>query len=1229
MAKKGGQKRQFPVSDEPTRAFLSASPLTIREEFERLVVGDIHGPAFGEHETIPAHPVVRDRYLVGMLAPRDVRVVPERVDDAGSADDESKGDVSESERIAAVGLAPSSIGLSFSVDGSVAELEVHAEWGYYKKESKQRDDVEQLAGFWISQNDRKKDKIPVWQRYSRSGSIRVPLVEGDLRPLPPVKEVPAVVICGRARRHNNAWLVTLFLVNEQLQAKENKDQAWLFQTRLSVAAGGQPVFIDRTAVVEASSKANDDGEAAQLDMLYRSEIEFAIGYGTAVHAEVAPGDLTRATRLTTQNVPCYEVGRTEQPIPQDIPLLGGMELDMKILSEMPDADFQRALMPVVTAYRSWIDDQERRISEPSQRLSGHVVAAHESIRTAREIADRVKAGIDLLATDPTAAEAFRFANEAMWRQRIQQKAIEHRERIASDQGNVPSLSDAVKVVDRAENRSWRLFQVAFICLNVPSLTLMKHADRVGDTALVDLLFFPTGGGKTEAYLGLVAFTFAIRRLQGKIRSDDGDLDGSEGVAVLMRYTLRLLTAQQFQRAAALVCACEYARRERLKNDARWGDTPFRLGLWIGASTTPNWSSDARQAVETARDRDGYTGIHANPLQITKCPWCGSALDVGKHVRTDDHRWRTLTLCSEPYGTCPFTDARAPGEGIPVVTVDEEIYRLLPAFVIATVDKFAQLPWRGSLHLLFGRTYQRCSRHGFRSFDLDKTSGHEEHDKHRAVNGLPEASSTPCDRLRPPDLIIQDELHLISGPLGTLVGLYETAIDRLASMTIDGTDVRPKVVASTATIRRASHQANALFERRLSVFPPPILDAGDSFFAVQKPVSPSFPGRRYVGVCARGVRLKAAEARLTVSLLAAAQVLFDKYGPLADPYMTMVGYFSSLRELAGMRRLVDDDVRERLPKAERRALGKRPRPIVLGELTSRMRSDDIPRVLERLGLPHIPDQKKNVSVGPFDIVLATNMISVGVDVPRLGLMLTVGQPKSTAEYIQATSRVGRELDKPGIVFTLYNWARPRDLSHYERFEHDHATFYQQVEALSVTPFSERALDRGLTAVVVGLIRHESAHRALGATTNPELAAQVVPLIDAALREMLKTISRRVARIEPDPDLPAEIERKVAQRLDQWLDIQRAAQQSAAPISYTGRSAKTPALILEPQPYRWGTWVAPYSLRETEHTINLLLNVDDSSTYGAPEFGRYSGPSAQDNLPGFDDPDENEEGTAAPT
>lgn len=317
----------------------------------------------------------------------------------------------------------------------------------------------------------------------------------------------------------------------------------------------------------------------------------------------------------------------------------------------------------------------------------------------------------------------------------------------------------------------------------------------------------------------------------------------------MRYTLRLLTAQQFQRAAALMCACEHLRRTRLAGgEERWGDTPFRLGMWVGANVTPNTNIDAGYALEAAKGLSRKAGS-SSPVQLVACPWCGSRLDPARDAKTDDDQWRTLLFCSDPFGSCPFTEAGSPGEGIPVVTVDDELYRLLPAFVISTADKFVQLPWKGPLHLLFGRVARRCTRHGYRSPDLDKMGDREERNKHNKTDNLTAAQTVECAPLRPPDLIIQDELHLISGPLGTLVGLYETAVDKLASWTVDGVVVRPKVVASTATVRRAAEQVHALFDRRLAVFPPPLLDVEHAFFAEQRAVTDDHPGRQYLGICA--------------------------------------------------------------------------------------------------------------------------------------------------------------------------------------------------------------------------------------------------------------------------------------------------------------------------------------------------------------------------------------------
>jgi hypothetical protein len=369
--------------------------------------------------------------------------------------------------------------------------------------------------------------------------------------------------------------------------------------------------------------------------------------------------------------------------------------------------------------------------------------------------------------------------------------------------------------------------------------------------------------------------------------------------------------------------------------------------------------------------------------------------------------------------------------LPIVIVDEEIYRRLPTLLIATVDKFAQMPWKGEIQMLFGEVNGYCQRHGFRSPDI------EDKDHHKKGKGLESAKTIYCSKLRPPDLIIQDELHLISGPLGTLVGLYETAVDKLATWEVEGKPVRPKVIASTATIRQAETQINSLFQRQLQIFPPQGLNIEDNFFSQQNSPTPASPGRRYLGICAPGRRLKAAIIRVYLAVLASSQTLYEQYGEKADPWMTLVGYFNSLRELGGTRRLVDDDISNRLKKMEQRGLANRNRPIV-DELTSRKDSTEIPQLLDKLEIPFNPKQKQNRKAGknnrplPLDVILATNMISVGVDVKRLGVMVACGQPKNTAEYIQATSRVGRS--HPGLVITVYNWARPRDLSHYEKFYH---------------------------------------------------------------------------------------------------------------------------------------------------------------------------------------------------
>ena len=835
---------------------------------------------------------------------------------------------------------------------------------------------------------------------------------------------------------------------------------------------------------------------------------------------------------------------------------------------------------MIDAYEQWIEREKDKIDKPEEHLGEHSEIACNALDRCRRALERIRDGIDLLATDPDAAEAFKFANRAMWLQRIHS--------IYSEKKRRNEEADLAEIDKDPLNHSWRPFQLAFLLLNLESSTELDHPERSHEAdALADLLWFPTGGGKTEAYLGLTAYVLGLRRLQGTVEGHDGE----HGVAVLMRYTLRLLTLQQFQRASALICACEVIRRD---DEAKWGKAIFRIGLWVGMRATPNTTQQASDGVAQARG-GGYHGSHGggsvgSPAQLTNCPWCGSKIDPGRNIQVEPYgsgRARTLTFCGDRLGKCEFSARQAPDEGLPIVVVDEEIYRLLPSLLIATVDKFAQMPWNGRTQMLFGRVNGYCPRHGFRSPEVEDADTHPKRGK------LDKTATQPHPRLRPPDLIIQDELHLISGPLGSLVGLYETAIDELCAWNVNGQRVRPKVIASTATIRNALAQVNSLFLRKVEIFPPPGTSVEDNFFSIQRKPSPDKPGRLYIGICAPGKRLKAILIRIYVAFLGASQKLYadEGHGKAVDPWMTLLGYFNSIRELGGMRRLVDDDVRTRLRRISIRGLGDRKPPIV-EELTSRKSSTDIPQILDRLEVEFDPvvdakrekarkEGKRLKSPMPYDVVLATNMISVGVDIGRLGLMVVGGQPKTTAEYIQATSRVGRR--HPGIVCTVYNWARPRDLSHYERFEHYHATFYERVEALSVTPFAMRALDRALSALFVSLVR------LYGDEFNENDKAAEFERDHSYVDRAIETISQRAAKVVGDKDLGDYVEAVLKRRRDDWLA--RTARTGGENLGYRAkRDGTTVPLLTKPGTGRWQKFTCLNSLRDVEPMSGFIL-VDD--------------------------------------
>lgn len=1130
----------------------------VRELLQLAVIDDLLGPADGPVEEIVGMSV-RDRYLVGKLAPMDTAPDAAETDtfgESGRPDSEERDD--EVDTSTNQSLVPSSMGFTFCVDGELENVQLFANWGRYERTQSERENEE-------------TGKSPrCWKRIPSGGSAVVSLKKRTIEPIRIDADCPSVVVQGSvsAPLENGDRLVTLFLVNTQTMPEQNQDQAWIFQPELVVRdMEGRAVF-RRRPILRADEF---DEEREALEMIYRDRVEFAVGHGISVHATVSEEDRERATEVRTAVLPEYEIQVTETPglEPEDRPAMRRMIedglLDMERLAELATPEKRDELaagLKVLTDdYAEWIAENRNAIGS---EVVGYDIPATEAMDRCTLILERLREGIDVLAADERALAAFRFANRAMATQRIHSIYT-----LAKRRGDEVTI-DALNV---RKNRSWRPFQLAFVLLSIPALADPTHRDRTQPLeAFADLLWFPTGGGKTEAYLGVAAFTMGVRRLQGNM----GGLDGGRGLAVIMRYTLRLLTLQQFQRATALICAMEVLRRAEPEI---WGDAPFTIGLWVGQRVTPNTTDESHAAIE--KERDGKYGTGSTPAQLTSCPWCGSEIAPGREIRVDRNLGRTFVYCGDKYGRCEFSQAKSKNLGLPVLVVDDEIYRHPPSMLIATVDKFAMMAWRGQVRALFGKANRECPRHGLLWPEADCNGNHT---KKGSLEAVKVKEITP---IRPPDLIIQDEFHLISGPLGTMVGLYETAVDELSTWTVDGKAIRPKIVASTATVRKAEEQVNNVFLRRVSVFPPHGLDVEDNFFSVQRSVEVK-PGRLYMGICSPGSSCPAVLIRVYVALLTAAQSLFQRFGAAADPYMTVVGYFNSLRELGGMRRLAEDDVQTRAYRVEmsdvkRPGLSQRSVRIV-DELTSRVSNKEIPKKLDQLEVKFKPTWEKG-ETRAIDIVLATNMLSVGVDVNRIGLMVVNGQPKNTAEYIQATSRVGRSF--PGLVCTVLTWSRPRDLSHYETFEHYHATFYKHVEAQSVTPFAARALDRGLTGAMVSLLRLEND------SMNPNPGAQ--SLDSSGKAEALrarKVLSERAWKVK-DKAARTVADTMTADRIDRWV---KESVKAGRRLGYetTRGQGDLAALLKKPGALAWDEFTVPMSMREVEPGVQLIMDASKHST-----------------------------------
>ncbi len=875
--------------------------------------------------------------------------------------------------------------------------------------------------------------------------------------------------------------ITIMVVNEERDKSNGRN--CIYQTKISISNKKNNFqFIDINQVRKYELDYEESDEEKELELLYRKKKAYATGLGTACIWEINKnGDGV----LSTEYLPSIELPQVDFNLKGEKPEY----LSMKYLSDLNSistVDKIEKLRNLLSSYDEWIQERRSEVNEFKSNEEHLRKIAFINLDKCQKSLNRMENGLKILASKKEAMDSFVLANRAMYMQREQlliQQELSSKDRYDGDEEVSNKLRD-IDYINSEDKHSWRPFQLAFLLMSIESII----DDTCDDRLDVDLIWFPTGGGKTEAYLGLTAFTIFYRRF---VYSEVAD-----GTAVIMRYTLRLLAAQQFTRASTLICACELIRRESKNRRSRYqkynlGTDRITIGLWIGNKHTPNKNEKANEHINELL-KSTYNNLNVNKeqhnkFQVLKCPWCGTKLEkdivnkkiVGKFGYRMENNKHFFMHCT--HQDCSFRDV------LPIQVVDDELFSKPPTLLFGTVDKFAMLPWKQEVGNFF-------------------------------------ASRT---KNRPPELIIQDELHLISGPLGTIVGLFESAIDGICN--IKG--VKPKIVASTATIRRAKEQCSGLYNREINQFPAPGINAEDSFFAREKEINHETNdfGRVYLGMMPTGKTKVMMQIR-TISTYLQKVYEADENDMVKDKYWTLTIYFNSLKELGKCRTLIDDDVKDALKRLSMR-MGKRWRQIgSADELTSRVSTIELNKTLDKLEkLQYSEDNFKSKRYAS-NTLIATNMISVGIDVERLNAMILVGQPKLTSEYIQASSRVGRKY--PGIATVLYDGTKSRDRSHYEQFVSYHQSYYRYVEPTSVTPFSRPALERALHSVIVGMIRNISDldKEKKAAEFNRVSMKEELEYIKQFVINRYKEINER-SEFEIN-DVSDEIEKQFEDFIDRW-------------------------------------------------------------------------------------------------
>lgn len=1035
-----------------------------------------------EESIIPHNPF--DLYTTGILYPIYHTVEADNEDDAGVDEDKAQARSATSKRRY---QPPSTLGFSFyaGVDLDILRIDCSA-FVCAKYPAKDEDDIDNTEGAEKPKTGFKKEV--------KTFSDGIPLTAGE--------EIKLLTLWGGlaqlsviSRPYQDGNILTISLTNN---AKKTNDDAQLAEN--SLFAVNLQCCIDKNAVRDYPRTSTEllTPEERELELRYKDEQLLAVGHGTAAAWREASNGLD--LEIYSDFMPTVEV-------PQVTANTGNAEpvLSFALLADIENNDqvFSQ-LDEFIDSYGAWIEEQTKLPTDtPSEQQTAAVLI--ERMRTAKE---RMQQGVALIKCDANACHAFALANRAILMQMQQGRA------------------------EPATPFSWRPFQLAFFIMTLESV--VNDSSEFRDC--VDLIWFPTGGGKTEAYLGVMAFAFVYRRLR---YSNTGG-----GTTAIMRYTLRLLTSQQFSRACKVIGALEIIRRQA----DNLGDTPFSIGLWVGGATTPN---TFKQAIEFCKKQN----IHKFILQ--SCPWCGQQFNLS-NFHASEHSFHIV--CNN--STYELGEGKLP---LPFNVVDEALYKNPPTLLIATVDKFARLAWEERASSFFGK------------------------------------------RTRPPELIIQDELHLIAGPLGSIVGMYECGFETV----LRALDVYPKFIASTATIRQAEQQVKALFGReQMAVFPPVGLRQSDSYFAKEVPTSVK-PGRLYVGYMAFGRPRATSAVELLGAVRAATKVLFTEDEPLRDAWWTQLIYHGSLKSLGN----THTNLQRRVGQYKNQLLlsifvnkhkcppipGSNEAEFFSGQAKAYTGEDEPPspeaktdykqyfdaraQTIKSLNSTQTAEQNNQVFANLkkefgdpdcIDTVLATNMVSVGLDEPRLAIMVINGQPLTTAEYIQASSRVGRG-EVPGIVLVNYYKTQASSLSHYESFQAYHRSFYRFVEPSSVTPFTPQVRKRTLHAALVIAIRHGCPHLLSNGS------AQDFDPQDPRVVKILKLFKQRLHAglndsFDDNERLYAQCLNHLEELVNAWYD--RA--QEATNFHYNSRdnSAFSLLLSMDASSSKPGLWPTLNSMRNVE-------------------------------------------------